>query len=87
MEKYKETLEFNRFGLISLLLIVVTCVSGFAAAFALDNMFMLVPVVLSTMAVETLILAVQPMVRIVKASILSLFISFVVILTTLLALG
>jgi hypothetical protein len=80
LEKYEETLEFNRFGIISILLIVVACLGGIAAGNVLDSTPAVVLVVLSCMAVEALILAVQPMKWIIMSSIFSVLLSISMIL-------
>jgi hypothetical protein len=84
LEKYEKQLEFNRFGIISLLLVVVACVGGIAAGSAMDYLPLVMMTVLGCLSVETLILAVQPMKRIIIASIISLGISGISILISLL---
>ena len=72
--------EFNRFGIISMLIVIITCLGGFAAAVAVkESTFQLAMVVSSAMAVEALILAVMPMRAIFIASAISLIISLAVI--------
>ena len=73
--------EFYRFGIISMLIVIVTCLGGFAAALAVkESTFQLAMVVSSAMAVEALILAVMPMRAIFIASAISLIISLSVII-------
>jgi uncharacterized membrane protein len=80
LEKYEETLEFNRFGIISMLLIIVACLGGIAAGTVLHSTPSVVAVVVSCMLVEALILAVQPMKWIVTASVISVLLSILMIL-------
>jgi hypothetical protein len=71
--------EFNRFGIISVLLIVVACLGGLAAATAIErSTLQLVLVAIPVMIVESLILAVMPMRYIFLASLVSLIISLIV---------
>lgn len=84
LEKYKKQLEFNRFGVISLLLVVVACVGGFAAGLSMDYLPLLILTVFGCLLVETFILSVQPMKRIIITSIISLGISGISILISLL---
>lgn len=62
-----ETLEFNRFGIISMLLIIQAAMGGLAAGFGgVDNIYALGVLVVGTMLSQTFILAVAPMRLIVK---------------------
>lgn len=79
--RFWATMETNRFGIIAMLLIVVGCLGGFAAAIAVQrSSFQLLAVTLSTMAVESLILSVMPMRSIIVASVISAIISLFVII-------
>lgn len=74
-------IEFNRFGIICVLLIVVACVGGIAAATAIRvSTEQLVLVAIPVMAVEALILAVAPMKYISWASLISVIISLIIII-------
>ena len=79
LEKYSEIIEFYRYGIISFLLIFVACLGGIAVAGVLDKMLLVIPIVVSTMLVESLILSLQPMSLILKVSIVSTLISLVTI--------
>ena len=73
--------EFNRFGIIAMLLVIVTCLGGLAAAVAVnESTWQLAMVASSAMLVEALILAVTPMRTIVIASVISVTISLLVII-------
>lgn len=62
-----ETLEFNRFGIISMLLIIQAAMGGLAAGFGgIDNIYTLSVLVVGTMLSQTFILAVAPMKLIVR---------------------
>ena len=62
-----ETLEFNRFGIISMLLIIQAAMGGLAAGFGgIDNIYALSVLVVGTMLSQTFILAVAPMKLIVR---------------------
>jgi hypothetical protein len=69
--------EENRFGSISVLLIVVAVLGGIAAGLNLDNVWMLSLVCGVTMITESLIIAVQPMKRIFLASVISIIVNVV----------
>lgn len=73
--------EFNRYGIATALLVGLSCISGFAAAFAVSNPH---PLPLASVAagatlVEALVLGVAAMKAIVRASILLLVIDLIVI--------
>lgn len=73
--------EFNRFGIICVLLIVVACLGGLAAATAIQrSTLQLVLVAIPVMTVESLILSVMPMRFIFIASIVSVIISSLIML-------
>jgi hypothetical protein len=76
-----ENAEKNRFGIIAMLLVFVTCLAGVAAAAAADaSTFRLAAVAATAMAVESLILAVMSMRSIIIASIISVVVSLLVII-------
>jgi hypothetical protein len=73
--------EFNRFGLISMILLVVGCVGGVAVGLgAIKYVFTLVLVVVPTMVTLSLLLAVAPMKWIWKGAIVSISIDVLLIL-------
>jgi hypothetical protein len=67
--------EHNRFGTISVLLIVVAIFGGLAIGSFLDNVFAMALISAGTMLTEAFILAVQPMKRIVNIALLSIAIN------------
>lgn len=73
--------ESNRFGIISMLLLVIGCMGGLAAAFgARDNSFLLALVVFPTIITLSLILGVAPMKLIIRMSIFAFLMDLVVLL-------
>lgn len=75
-----EALEFNRFGLTPLLVVVVACMGGIAGAFAIQaSPVKLGIVVLSTGLAEASLLAVLPMKLIAIASTLAVIVSLLTI--------
>jgi hypothetical protein len=81
MSDFWKKAEFNRFGIIAMLLVGVTCLAGFAAAIAVNaSTFQLAIVAAAAMAVEALILSVAPMKAIIISSVISVIVSSVVIL-------
>jgi len=77
--------DHNRFGTISVLLIVVAVLGGIAVGYNMDSLLTMVLVTIGTMATEAFILAVQPMKRIVNLSlatmVVNIFCIFMGILT------
>ena len=72
--------EFNRFGLITVILLIVGCLGGVAVGIgAIENVFTLALVVFPTMTTLSLLLSVSPMKWILKAAILSVAIDIVLI--------
>jgi hypothetical protein len=67
--KNSAQLDFNRFGIISVLIIVVGCLGGIAVGLgAIQSTLALTAVILPTMATLSLLLAVAPMKQILIAS-------------------
>ncbi|MBL1279997.1 MAG: hypothetical protein COA33_006985 [Fluviicola sp.] len=65
--------EHNRFGLISVILLIVGCLGGITVGLgAIDNLFALSMVVITTMVTLSLLLAVAPMKYIFTAAIVAL---------------
>lgn len=74
-----QQVEFNRFGIIAMLLVIVTCLGGVAAAVAIQtSAFLLGVVALPAMAVEAFILSVMPMRTILITSVISVIVSLAV---------
>lgn len=76
--------EKNRFGTISVLLIVTSVLGGIAAGLFLNSALAMAIIVGVTMLVEALIIAVQPMKRIVFASAVACVLNLVFIISGLL---
>lgn len=73
--------EFNRFGLICVILTVVGCMGGAAVGLgAIESTFLLTLVIIPTMATLSLLLAVSPMKWIYAAAITSVSIDTLLIL-------
>lgn len=83
LEKYEETLEFNRFGIIAFLIVFVSALGGIAAGGVMDNLPMLALVAGTTMLMESMILAVQPMKWIISTAALSVLVSIVALFMSL----
>lgn len=61
--------EFNRFGLISVVLLVVGCLGGLTVGMgAVNEIWMLVMVIIPTMLTLSLLLAVAPMKLIIQSA-------------------
>lgn len=72
--------EFNRFGIICVIITVVGCLGGIAIGLgAIQKTATLVAVVLPTMLTLSLLIAVAPMKQILYASIISVLIDIVLI--------
>lgn len=76
------SLEETRFGLVPILITIVACMGGFAAAFGTNTyeVMRLALIVFPTMAVLTLILAVMPMKYIVYVSAVAVAIDVLLLL-------
>ena len=73
LSKFWQQVEFNRFGIISILLVVVAIMGGFAAAVTIQQSALKLAVVaLSTAMVESFILAVMPMRTIIFSAIIAI---------------
>lgn len=73
--------NFNRYGIISLALLLVGCFGGVAVGLgAIDSYAMLIPIVILTMASLTTILAVSPMKYILNLSALAILLDAAIIL-------
>ena len=81
MKELLEKAEFNRFGIISIVLTVVGCLGGIAVGMgAIESYFTLTLVVVPTMATLSLLIAVAPMRSILIAGALSLLVDLIMIL-------
>jgi hypothetical protein len=73
--KEQQEIEFNRFGYIAAIILLIGCLGGIAVGVgAIQNTFSLILVVIPTMITLSLLLAVYPMKYIMKASLVCLII-------------
>jgi hypothetical protein len=73
--------EFNRFGLIAVILTIVGCLGGVAVGMgAINNTFALIIVTLPTMLTLSLLLAVSPMRWILSSAAVAVVIDVILIL-------
>jgi hypothetical protein len=73
--------EFNRFGLICVILTVVGCLGGIAVGLgAINNVVLLSAVIIPTMATLSLLLAVSPMRWIMAAALIAVSLDLILIL-------
>lgn len=76
-----EKLEFNRFGVISIVLLIVGCLGGLTVGFgAVKEVWSLTLIVIPTMITLALLLAVAPMKYIMTAAITAVVIDLLMIL-------
>jgi hypothetical protein len=79
--KMMPDLEVNRYGVISMVLLVVGCLGGLAVGLgAIDHTWQLIAVVIPTMLTLSLLLAVAPMKQIMNAMALALVIDLSIII-------
>ena len=80
--RFWEELEFNRFGFVALLLVVMVCTGGLAAAVAIGGSeWKLMAVAFCTVAVQFLVMIIAPMRAIVVATAIALLVDLFVFLT------
>lgn len=81
LEKLLGDSEFNRFGLIAAILIIVGCLGGAAVGLgAVNNTFTLILVTIPTMSALTLVMAVSPMRWIINVTAVAVVIDVLMIL-------
>jgi hypothetical protein len=72
--------EFNRFGLISVIILIIGCLGGVAVGLgAINYTFTLVLVVIPTMLTLSLLLAVAPMKWIISTGVVSVVVDVLLI--------
>lgn len=77
---FNNTVEFNRFGVISFALIASACMGGIAVGLgAIESTFQVVLAVVAAMTVLALILAVQPVKWILNATAIALILDVILI--------
>lgn len=78
--KWENDAEFNRFGLISIILIIVGCLGGITVGMgAIDHVWSLTLVVIPTMTALSLVLALSPMRYIFYATTVSIVIDVILL--------
>lgn len=78
--KFWDMMEFSRFGVIAMIVIIIGCLGGIAASFgAGDNILKLAMVAFPTIIALAMVLAVAPMRLIVYVSIIALLLDLVVL--------
>ncbi|MFO0494136.1 MAG: hypothetical protein ACK50Y_01275 [Flavobacteriia bacterium] len=81
LTKFVKNIEFNRYGLISIVIILIGCFGGIAIGKgAIENTFALAAVILPTMGTLSLLLAVAPMKQILIGSAICMIIDITLIL-------
>jgi hypothetical protein len=80
-ESFWQMTEAHRFAITPMLLVVVACLGGFAAAYVLqEEVYKLAVIAISIGLVEAFILAVMPMRTIIIASMVSLALSLLMVM-------
>tara|TARA_R100000951_G_C2613519_1_gene172002 strand:+ start:563 stop:856 length:294 start_codon:yes stop_codon:yes gene_type:complete len=73
--------EFNRYSIISGILLVVGCLGGLTVGFgAIHNTFQLILVVIPTMVTLSLLLALAPMKQILGVAVLTIVIDVIILI-------
>jgi hypothetical protein len=84
-QSWNEMIEFNRYGIISMALIIVGCYGGVVVwSGAVEILWQLVAVVIPTMTTLSLLLAVAPMKHIVRWSVIALIVDTLILAINLL---
>ena len=79
-------LEVNRFGVISIVILLVGCMGGIAVGLgAIDYLWQLIAVVIPTMLTLSLLLAVAPIHQIMTMMAIALIIDIILIIANLIA--
>ena len=74
-KEYELKLEFNRFGIISMCILIVSCLGGITVGLGgLNNIYHVVMLASTTMATVVLILAVCPMKWILTSSVIAILV-------------
>lgn len=83
---FQQTTEFNRFGLITVVILIIGCMGGIAVGMgAIDYIFTLAAVVFPTMITLSLVLSVSPMKWILTGTAVCVSIDLLIILYFLIA--
>lgn len=79
-------LEMNRFGVISIVILIVGCLGGIAVGLgAINSLWQLIAVVIPTMLTLSLLLAVAPLKHILNVMAIAVFIDIVIIIMNILS--
>jgi hypothetical protein len=79
--KMMPDLEVNRYGVISIVLLIVGCMGGLTVGLgAIDHTWQLIAVVIPTMLTLSLLLAVAPMKQIMNSMLIAVVIDVVIML-------
>ena len=77
-DKFVKEMEFNRFGWIAIILLVVGCLGGLTVGMgAIENTFSLILILIPTMLTLSFLLSVAPMKWIAVASIVTVSVDLV----------
>ena len=78
--KWEKDAEFNRFGIISVVLLVVGCLGGVTVGMgAIEHLWSLIIVVIPTMTTLSLLLSLSPMKYIIYATLASVLIDIILL--------
>lgn len=73
--------EYNRFAIISAVLLVVGCLGGLTVGYgAIDHLYQLFLIIIPTMTTLSLLLAVSPMKYVLNMAVLTIFIDVIFLL-------
>ncbi|MBC7694519.1 MAG: hypothetical protein H7141_03640 [Burkholderiales bacterium] len=76
-----DTIEFNRFGIISMLVVILGCIGGIAAAYgAQDNALKIALIAFPTIISLALVLAVAPMRAIIYLSSVAIILDLIILI-------
>jgi hypothetical protein len=79
-QPFIESLEFNRFGIISIVLLIVGCLGGLTVGFdTVNEVWSLTLIVIPTMVTLSLLIAVAPMKYIMTSAITAIVIDLLMI--------
>ncbi len=79
LKEHEETLEFNRFGIITICLLIVCCAGGAIVGLGgLNSIPLLILLVSTTMSTLVLILAVCPIKWILTSGLIAIFVDLII---------
>ncbi|MCF6319157.1 MAG: hypothetical protein L3J83_07760 [Proteobacteria bacterium] len=78
--KWEQDAEFNRFGIISVVLLIVGCLGGITVGMgAVEEIWSLILVIIPTMTTLSLLLSMSPMRYIIYATLVSVLIDIILL--------